>query len=137
MSWCAKADVTLADPVGLYIAGLSTVGWSTPDGSNPLDYWKIARGNPDKALRAVYEVPQDKGFVVGDIAINGKPIDFGGQIADFLQIKVTGLACRFGKSNVPPKTQCVAGGKKVAPRLIQASPSDTLHAVPLFRNSRP
>ena len=33
--------------------------------------------NASEALRAVYEVPPDKGFVVGDIKINGKTIDFG------------------------------------------------------------
>jgi len=102
----AKADVTLANPIGLYIAGLSTAGWSTPDGSDPQDYWAIVRGTPDKALRAVYEVPSGKGFVVGDITIGGNAIEFGGQIADFIHIKVTGLACRFGQSTVPPMTSC-------------------------------
>ncbi len=53
----AKADITLANPVGLCIAGLSTAGWQTPDGSPASDYWTVVRGTPEKALRAVYEVP--------------------------------------------------------------------------------
>ena len=57
----AKADVTLANPVGLYIAGLSVAGWVTPDGSNPADYWTVTRGTKEKALRAVYEVPAGQG----------------------------------------------------------------------------
>ncbi len=103
-----KADITLANPVGLYIAGLSVAGWATPDGSNPMEYWKITRGTEQKALRAVFEVPEDKGFVVGDIQISGKTIDFGAQIADFITIKLTGMATRVGQSIVKPLNGCVA-----------------------------
>jgi hypothetical protein len=101
------ADITLANPVGLCIAGLSVSGWETPDGSNPLAYWKITRGTPEKALRAVYEVPPGKGFVVGDIKMNGRKIEFGAQIADFITIKLTGLATRIGQSTVSPEDGCV------------------------------
>jgi hypothetical protein len=103
----AKHDITLANPVGLCIAGLSVAGWQTPDGSPASDYWKITRGTPEKALRAAYEVPAAKGFTVGDIKINGRNIEFGSQIADFITIKLTGLATRLGKSNVAPFTGCV------------------------------
>ena len=103
----AKADVSLANPIGLCIGGLSVAGWQTPDGSNALDYWKIVRGTPEKALRAVYEIPAAKSFVVGDIKINGKNIEFGAQIADFITIKLTGLATRLGKSTVAPLDGCV------------------------------
>lgn len=104
---CKKADVTLANPVGLYIAGLSVAGWETPDGSDPHQYWSITRGTEAKALRAVYEVPPEKGFAVGDIKIGGQKIEFGAQIADFITIKLTGLATRFGKSSVQPFSGCV------------------------------
>src|SRR5262245_35207864 len=67
-----KADLTLANPVGLCIAGLSVAGWQTPDGSNPLDYWKVARGTAEKTVRAVYEVPPARGFAVGDVTIAGR-----------------------------------------------------------------
>jgi hypothetical protein len=103
-----KADITLTNPVGLYIAGLSVAGWQTPDGSDPLTYWTITRGTKEKALRAVYEVPASKGFAVGDIKINGKPIEFGAQIADFIRIKLTGTATRIGQSTVAPFDACVA-----------------------------
>ncbi len=102
-----KADVTVANPVGLCIGGLSVAGWATPDGSDPLSYWTITRGTAEKALRAVYEVPADKGFVVGDITINDDPIEFGAQIADFITIKLTGLATRFGQSTAVPMNGCV------------------------------
>jgi hypothetical protein len=102
-----KADITLANPVGLYIAGLSVAGWKTPDGSNPLDYWTITRGTKEKALRAVYEVPAAKNFAVGDITIAGRRIEFGAQVADFITIKLTGVATRIGKSTVAPMNGCV------------------------------
>ncbi len=97
-----KADVTLANPVGLNIADLSVAGWAAPDGSDPKSYWKITRGTAAKALRAVYEVPAGKGFTVGDITINDQPIKYGAQIADFITIKLTGLATRFGQSTAKP-----------------------------------
>jgi hypothetical protein len=103
----ARHDVTLANPVGLYIAGLSVAGWETPDGSDPASYWTITRGTKEKALRAVYEVPAARGFVVGDIKINGATIEFGAQIADFIRIKLTGLATRLGQSTVAPVNGCV------------------------------
>jgi hypothetical protein len=102
-----KADITLDNPVGLYIEGLSVAGWETPDGSNPLEYWTIARGTPQKTLRAVYEVPDGKHFVVGDIKIGGRRIEFGAQVADFITIKLTGLATRVGQSTVAPMNGCV------------------------------
>jgi hypothetical protein len=92
------------------------VGWQTPDGSPASDYWKIVRGTPQKALRAVYEVPPGRGFTVGDIEINGRKIEFGAQIADFITIKLTGLATRFGKSSVAPFHGCVqSAGLAAAP----------------------
>ena len=102
-----KADVTLANPVGLCIAAFTPIGWETPDGSSAMDYWRITRGTKEKALRAVYEVPESRGFVVGDIKINGRPIEFAGQIADFMTIKLTGLAAHIGQSTVAPMDGCV------------------------------
>ena len=112
----AKHDITLANPVGLCIAGLSVAGWQTPDGSPASAYWKITRGTPDKALRAVYEVPAGKDFTVSDIKINGLNIEFGSQIADFITIKLTGLATRLGKSNVAPLNGCVQSAGARAPQ---------------------
>jgi hypothetical protein len=126
-----KADITLANPVGLYLAGLSVSGWDTPDGSNPLDYWKITRGTKEKALRAVYEVPEAKSFKVGDIKINGNNIEFGAQIADFITIKLTGLATRVGQSSVEAFDGCA--------KQVQPSPSVTplSVAVALSYQARP
>jgi hypothetical protein len=114
-----QADVTIANPVGLYIRDLDTVGWAAPDGSDPKKYWKIVRGDAKHAVRAVYEVPSTKKFKVGDITINGQPIEYGGQITDFITIKVMGQACRFGKSTAAPVTSCVPGAS-FAPGAVTA-----------------
>jgi hypothetical protein len=106
----SDADITLANPVGIYFAGLSTAGWKTPDDADPEGFWKVTRGTAAKPVRAVYEVPAERNYVVGDITINGKPIEYGAQIADFITMKLTGLATRFGSS----KHAAIAGCKRKA-----------------------
>ena len=101
--------ITLQNPVGLYIDRLDTPGWTKPDGSDvDPGYWKILRGKPGAILRAVYEVPEEEGFTVGDLFIGGEMIGFGGQIADFITMKLTGIACRKGEITNPAQG-CEAG----------------------------
>jgi hypothetical protein len=102
----ANADLTLANPVGIYFANLSTAGWATPDQSDPTSFFKITRGTAQKPVRAIYEVPAGRNFAVGDITINGRPIRFGAQIVDFIAMKLTGLATRIGASVHPPIAGC-------------------------------
>jgi hypothetical protein len=101
-----KTDLALANPVGLYFNDLSTAGWAAPDGSDPKSYWTYARGSDDHPVRAVYEVTKDKSFVVGDITIDGIPIAFGAQIADFISMRLTAVACRVGQNTAQPMTAC-------------------------------
>jgi hypothetical protein len=117
----AKNDITLSNPIGLYIDSLTTVGWQTPDGSSAMDYWTITRGTRAKALRAIYEVPKTKSFAVGDILIKQKPIEFGSQIADFITIKLTGVATRLGQSQVQPFNGCAT----IAPKVLSFSLAGT------------
>lgn len=99
-----KARITMANPVGLSMDGLTSLaGWQTPDGSDPAGYWTVVRGTHEHQMRTVYEVPAGKTFVVGDIRINGRPIEFGGQIADFIRVKLVGLAHEFGRHTAPPR----------------------------------
>jgi hypothetical protein len=105
------ADITFADPPGLYINDFTPAGWTTPDRTDAKSFWRYTRGEKGFRLRGVYEVPPDKDYVVGDIKIRGQPIVRGGQIADFVSIKLTGLACRFGKSQGEPFTACADGSK--------------------------
>lgn len=85
-------SVTARDPIGLYIAGWDDTGWTKPDGKPAGNYWRIVRGVPGAALRVEYEAPASEGFVVGDIRIGGRLIEFGGQIAEHLTVTIVGIA---------------------------------------------
>lgn len=103
-------SLTLQNPVGLYISSINLAGFTRPDG-HPADskYWQILRGSAGMILRAVYEVPAADGFTVGDMTIGGRKIEFGGQLAERITVKLTGLACRKGQSH-NAAVGCVAGG---------------------------
>ena len=94
-----SVKVSLANPVGLYMRELDTAGWRTPNGRPAGDFFQIARGyedreNPDrsKILRAVFEVPHEEGYSVGDILIGEHPIQQGGQIAKHITMQLVGTA---------------------------------------------
>lgn len=98
--------ITLKNPVGLYIDGLSSATWKKPDGTPVGNYFRITRGSSGLGLRAVYEVPATETsagapFVVGDITISGAKIEFGGQIAEQVTMKLIGVACRQGQITSP------------------------------------
>ena len=77
-------SVATADPPGLYMIGWDDSGWTKPDGTPVGDYWTIERGARGAALRVTYEVPAGEGFLVSDIRIGGRPIEFGAQIAEHI-----------------------------------------------------
>jgi hypothetical protein len=103
-----KAQVAIADPISLYFDKLITNGWQTPDGTDAAEYWKYTRGEEGRYVRAIYEVPADKNYDVGDITINGKKIEFGSQLTDFISIKLIGVATRIGKTEFTPINACTA-----------------------------
>jgi hypothetical protein len=85
-------SITLREPIGLYITGYDDTGWTKPDGSAVDNYWSIVRGSPGQILRLEYQVPSSAGFVVGDIRIGGRRIEWGGQIAEHVTCTVGGVA---------------------------------------------
>ena len=129
------ASITMANPVGLSMDGLFPLGWDVPDGSNPRDFWHIERGVESHQMRTRYEVPGDRDFVVGDIKINGHEIQFGAQIADFIRVKLVGLAHEFGQhltapiDCVSPAGIAVAAGAGPGPSLAVSSGSERILAM--------
>jgi hypothetical protein len=115
----AGCSVTLADPIALYLESMpkpAQLNWKKPDGTPVGDYWKLERGDADHILRATYEVPagelsRGKPFVVGDITIDGDPIQFAGQmVRSALRVKLTGI---IGKEQVfHNKTFACPGGAR-------------------------
>jgi hypothetical protein len=111
--------VTLASPVGLLIDSLDDTGFLKPDGTPVGNYWNVLRGFGGGILRATYEVPAAEGFLVGDITIGGQPVEFGGQIAEHVVMKLVGQACRFpgrGASPAKPTSESGPGLFGLAPR---------------------
>jgi hypothetical protein len=101
----ADAEVSLHDPLGLYIDGLITPGMETPDGADPASFWSVERGDARHALRARYEVPAERGYTVGDVRIDGRPIRFGAQLADRVRVRIAAVV-KPG-SHRPARRPCV------------------------------
>jgi hypothetical protein len=89
--------ITFQEPIGLYIAGYDDTGWTKPNGAPVDNYWRIVRGVPGMILRLEYEVPAGAGFVVGDIRIGGRRIDWGGQLAEHVTCRIGGIAGSAGR----------------------------------------
>jgi hypothetical protein len=129
-------SITLENPVGLYIDSLNTTGWTTPDGTPASTFWTIVRGSPGAGLRARFEVPASKNYTVSDIRIAGVPIQFGGQIAEHIQMKLTGVGCRVGASHNSPRN-CIpnppAGCSGVAHFMTLHSTAEAFETAPAPR----
>jgi hypothetical protein len=85
-------SVTVREPLGLYMVDWDDTGWTKPDGTPVDDYWRVVRGTASAALRLEYQVPVAAGFVVGDIRIGGRPIRYGGQLAEHITVMAAGVA---------------------------------------------
>ena len=59
------AEISLQDPLGLYLDRLLTGGLERPDGGDPAEFWTIERGTPQHTVRASFAVPAELGFRVG------------------------------------------------------------------------
>jgi hypothetical protein len=88
------AYVTLRNPLGLYIDHIDLAGWAAPDGGGVADCVSIVRGTPGMIQRLEVEVPLERGFTVSDLTIGGVNIEYGGQIAECITVKITGVAAR-------------------------------------------
>jgi hypothetical protein len=82
------AEIAFASPPGLHLGTPLTAGMVTPDGADAARFWKVERGEAGRAVRARFEVPRSRGYVVGDIEIGGRPIEFGAQVADRVPVQV-------------------------------------------------
>ena len=91
------AYVTLRNPVGLYMDHIDLAGWEGPHGEDISGCVRTVRGMQQMIERLVVEVPKEHGFCVSDIRIGGVPIQYGGQIAECITVKLVGLA------NLPKK----------------------------------
>ena len=95
------AMITLKNPVGLYMDHIDLAGWSAPDGQGVADLVKIVRGQAGMIERLELEVPEERGFSLSDVTIAGAPIAYGGQIAECITVKLTGIAVLTAIKPIP------------------------------------
>src|SRR6202008_2553913 len=82
------AEIGFSDPPGLHLGQPLFAGMVTPDGADAARFWKVERGSGGHAVRARFEVPATRGYVVGDIKLGGRLIEFGAQLADRVPVQV-------------------------------------------------
>ncbi len=99
--------IAMANPPQLAFESISFAGWEVPDGVAPQDCWSYTRGEDGRAVRGVLEAPEGASFAAGDIRINSKELRFGGQVADGIRIKVTGLAHKLGQATIAAEAGCL------------------------------
>ncbi|MEU4393066.1 hypothetical protein [Kribbella sp. NPDC023855] len=83
--------VATQNPPGPVMIDWDDSGWTDPDGEPVADHWTVVRGRRGAALRVVYEVPAAAGYRVGDIRIGGRPVEFGGQLAEHVIMAAHGI----------------------------------------------
>jgi hypothetical protein len=102
-----RREVTLADPAGLYLDGFLAAGIDAPDGADVRSFWRPdGRGDAGHVMRAVFEVPEGRGYRVGDLRLDGRKIRFGSQLAQRVQVRLTVLSRPSDHDPVPQR--CVA-----------------------------
>jgi hypothetical protein len=86
--------ITLANPVGLYMADFDGAGITL--NANPAGgFFSVVRGAFPRALRAVFELPAAEvaaGHTVSDVKIGGQALQFGGQLAERITMHLFGIA---------------------------------------------
>lgn len=125
--------VTITDPPGLYIQqpdfSQYALPLNAPKGATPADYWTIKRGseslndmygNPlpgNYILHAVYEVPAELGFTVGDITIGGTAIAYGAQVAATFLMQINATPIPVGSPF--PTLSCAGTPANPTPQPLQ------------------
>ena len=94
--------ITLQNPVGLYIDHLNDSSFRLPDGSTTTGWFQVLRGTPGHTIRAVFAPPAGSPFTVSDVTIGGNAVQFGGQIAQNITMKLTGVASVATSTHNPP-----------------------------------
>lgn len=107
--------ITLQNPVGLYIDHIDDSAFRLPDGTTTAGWFQILRGSAGQTLRAVFAPPAGSAFTVSEVKIGGTPVQFGGQIAQKITMKLTGIASA-GMSTHNAPIQCAP---PVAPNAVK------------------
>lgn len=117
-------EAALANPVGLYIAGINLQGFTLPDnvpaGAAVDEFWTIVRGDPTGILRAEFKAPPalaQMGITVSDLKIEGESVKFGSQLVERIQIKLSAYG-RTTMDPLPPDLPCRTETPSPSPQLF-------------------
>jgi hypothetical protein len=121
--------LSLTDPVGLYIQEPDWGTYTTPDGTSAATFWTVTRGNgPNQILHAVFTVPVTKGYTVGDIMVNGQPIQWAGQIAQTFQMRLSATGFSGSGLKRQQTLACQADAPDPTPQPVILIDNDLLNA---------
>jgi len=140
-----KYRYTLADPIGLYIAGVAEAGLLLPDNRTrvPREWWRATRGSglwssTSRVLRLELEVPAAEKLTISDLRVAGNPVTHSGQLAELLSVHLfvtrwkrsqdsigpvvacTGTCCRRGNQLYGSDGTCGQGDQLAFPGLVGA-----------------
>lgn len=107
---------TLANPVGLYIAGVDDQGILLPDNATPVphEWWKVVRGadlwdvTKSRVLRLELTVPSSEKFTISDLTIGGANIEHAGQVAELLSVHLFVTRWKRATQGIGPTVSCEA-----------------------------
>ncbi|KAF5366653.1 hypothetical protein D9757_012765 [Collybiopsis confluens] len=114
--------LTIENPVGLYIDSVDWAPVHPPPGhddDDPQEFWKWTRGRTGTFVRGEFEVPPEKGYVVGDMFVRNVPLEFGGQLAAALVedlIKISIRARVAGPPDIVPAEPRRCGDHPISPQ---------------------
>ena len=105
---------TLANPVGLYIAGIESASLLLPDNMTPVprEWWRVVRGEglwnhtTSRVLRLELEVPQKEKLTISDLLVGGNQVRFAGQIAELLSVHLFVTRVKRTESGTGPVVSC-------------------------------
>jgi hypothetical protein len=103
-------DVTLANPVALYIDSLQD-GAITGPNDEPLDDWfTIVRGVQGRGLMAVLAPPAGAAFGLEKVKVKGIGLAYGGQVAEAIQMVLYAkVRAHAAGGNAVPAYDCTNG----------------------------
>ncbi|KAB7613631.1 hypothetical protein F9L33_09640 [Amylibacter sp. SFDW26] len=106
---------TLANPVGLYIAGIDHEQLLMPDNKTivPREWWKVVRGDDlwvegkSRALRVELEVPSTENLTVSDLKLGGNNLIYPSQLAELLSVHLFVTRWKREDNLVGPIVPCL------------------------------
>lgn len=84
--------VSFPGPVGLYIDSIDKSGFEMPSDQSPDELFELERGAEGFQMRVTVRVPSGAQYKLSDVLLDDEPLEYGGQIAEKMRIRIRGLA---------------------------------------------